>query len=114
MVAPNVISRTSEIETDYRYGFVTDIESEIAPKGLDEQIVRMISAKKNEPEFLLDFRLKAYQRWLKMGDREPNWAKVEFPPIDFLREDLHYYAAPVKKGRCAGEPRRRGPRRASS
>ena len=96
MVAPNVISRTSEIETDYRYGFVTDIESEIAPKGLDEQIVRMISAKKNEPKFLLDFRLKAYQRWLKMGDREPNWAKVEFPPIDF--QDLHYYASPVKKG----------------
>ena len=95
MATPNVVSRTSKFETDYKYGFVTDVESEIAPKGLNEDIVRMISAKKDEPEFLLEWRLKAYRRWLKIVHEEPRWAKVEFAPIDY--QDIHYYAAPVKK-----------------
>ena len=97
MAAPSrVISRTStDLETDYKYGFVTEIESEIAPKGLSEDVVRMISAKKKEPEFLLEWRLKAYRHWLKQENKEPKWAKVSFPPIDY--QDMHYYAAPVSK-----------------
>ena len=74
----------------YKYGFVTDIETELAPKGLDEDIIRFISAKKNEPEWLLQWRLRAYARWLKMA--EPTWGKVDYPEIDF--QDAHYYAAP--------------------
>ncbi len=74
----------------YKAGFVTDIESEKAPKGLNEDIVRFISAKKNEPEWLLEWRLKAYAHWLKMP--EPEWAHVSFPPIDY--QDSYYYAAP--------------------
>ncbi|MEM6628516.1 MAG: Fe-S cluster assembly protein SufB [Bacteroidota bacterium] len=77
----------------YKYGFVTDIESEKAPKGLNEDIIRYISAKKNEPPFMLEYRLKAYAHWLKMT--EPEWAHVEYPPIDF--QDIIYYAAPKKK-----------------
>ena len=74
----------------YKYGFVTDIESDQAPKGLSEDIVRFISAKKNEPEWMLDARLKAYRHWLTMP--EPEWAKPEFPPIDY--QDAYYYSAP--------------------
>ena len=74
----------------YKYGFVTDIEMDLAPKGLSEDIVRYISAKKNEPEWLLEWRLEAYRRWLTM--REPSWARVNHEPIDY--QDLHYYAAP--------------------
>jgi Fe-S cluster assembly protein SufB len=74
----------------YAYGFVTDIESETAPKGLSEDIVRFISAKKEDPEWLLDWRLKAYRRWLEMP--EPEWAKVNFAPIDY--QDAYYYSAP--------------------
>ncbi len=81
---------------EYKYGFVTDIESEILPKGLNEDTVRFISAKKGEPQWMLDWRLKAYRAWLKMADRgEPTWAKVHYPKIDF--QDIHYYAAPKKK-----------------
>ena len=98
MAAPKVISRTTTgLETDYKWGFVTDIESDIAPKGLDENTVRLISGKKNEPQFMLDWRLRAYRHWLKQAGREPRWAKVEFPPIDY--QDIHYYAAPVAKDR---------------
>ena len=75
---------------DYKYGFVTEIESEFAPKGLNEEIVRFISAKKDEPEWLLERRLKAYRHWLTMD--EPNWAFVDYPPIDY--QDAYYYAAP--------------------
>ena len=75
---------------DYEYGFVTDIDSEFAPKGLNEDIVRFISAKKNEPEWLLEWRLTAYRHWLTMT--EPEWAFVEYPKIDF--QDAYYYAAP--------------------
>jgi len=74
----------------YKYGFVSDIESEFAPKGLSEEVIRFISAKKNEPDWMLDWRLAAYQRWQTM--REPGWAKLHYPQVDF--EDLYYYAAP--------------------
>ena len=77
----------------YKYGFFTDIEQEFAPKGLSEDIVRFISAKKDEPAWLLDWRLKAYAAWLQMP--EPDWSKVDFPPIDY--QDAYYYAAPKKK-----------------
>ncbi len=78
--------------SEYKYGFVTDIESELAPKGLNEDIVRYISAKKNEPEWLLAWRLDAFQRWKTMV--EPSWARVNYPAIDY--QDLHYYSAPKK------------------
>ena len=74
----------------YKYGFTTDIESEKAPKGLSEDIVRFISSKKNEPEWLTQWRLAAYQRWLTMS--EPTWARVHYPKIDY--QDLYYYSAP--------------------
>jgi Fe-S cluster assembly protein SufB len=74
----------------YKYGFTTDIESTLAPKGLSEDIVRYISAKKSEPAWMLEWRLEAYRRWLTMV--EPTWAKVHYPKIDF--QDLHYYSAP--------------------
>ncbi|MBO1075609.1 Fe-S cluster assembly protein SufB [Roseomonas marmotae] len=83
----------SVTEGTYKYGFETDIEMEFAPKGLNEDIVRFISAKKNEPQWLLDWRLKAYAMWLKM--EEPRWPAVKYPPIDY--QDSYYYAAPVKK-----------------
>ena len=76
-----------------KYGFVTDIETEVAPKGLNEDIIRFISAKKNEPSFMLDFRLKAFKRWQKMT--EPKWADVHYPEIDF--QDICYYSSPVQK-----------------
>src|SRR5262245_30349508 len=77
----------------YKYGFVPDIESDKAPKGLSEDIVRFISTKKNEPEWMLAWRLDAYRRWLTM--REPRWARVSYGPIDY--QDLYYYSAPKKK-----------------
>lgn len=83
----------SHISSDYKYGFVTDIESEKAPKGLNEEIIRFISAKKNEPEWMLEFRLKAFRHWLKM--EEPKWAHIHYPKIDY--QDIHYYAAPKPK-----------------
>jgi Fe-S cluster assembly protein SufB len=78
---------------EYKYGFVSDIDTETAPKGLNEDIIRFISEKKEEPEWMLEFRLKAYRHWLKM--KEPKWAHVDYPPIDF--QDIIYYAAPKKK-----------------
>ena len=77
----------------YRYGFVTDIESEQAPKGLNEDVIRFISARKAEPEWLLEWRLRAYRHWLTM--REPDWAKLGIPKIDY--QDAHYYSAPKRK-----------------
>jgi Fe-S cluster assembly protein SufB len=74
----------------YKYGFVTDIDSEFAPKGLNEDIVRFISAKKEEPAWLLEWRIKAYRHWLTMD--EPDWAKIGYPPIDY--NDAYYYSAP--------------------
>jgi len=85
------IEQVKKIDVDqYKYGFTTDIETVKAPKGLNEDIVRFISEKKQEPAWMLDWRLDAYQRWLTMDD--PTWAKVDYPKIDF--QDLHYYAAP--------------------
>jgi Fe-S cluster assembly protein SufB len=93
-----VSSSTNTIETfanqEYKWGFVSDIESEEIPRGLSEDVVRLISAKKNEPEWLLDWRLKAYRHWLKM--KNPEWANVHYPAIDF--QDIIYYAAPKNKG----------------
>ncbi len=85
------VEQVKSIDVDqYKYGFVTDIEMERAPKGLNEDVIRFISAKKEEPEWMLEWRLDAYRRWLTMT--EPSWAKVGYPPIDF--QDLYYYAAP--------------------
>jgi Fe-S cluster assembly protein SufB len=87
------IERVRHIDVDqYKYGFVTDIDSEKAPKGLSEDIVRFISAKKDEPEWMLNWRLDAYRRWLTM--REPQWARVDYGPIDY--QDLYYYSAPKR------------------
>lgn len=77
-------------KSDYKYGFVTNIEQDFAPKGLTEDTIRFISAKKNEPEFMLEWRLKAFRHWLTL--KEPNWQKVKFPPIDY--QSIYYYAAP--------------------
>ena len=88
------VERVRRLDVDqYKYGFVTDIESDKPPKGLSEDIVRFISAKKNEPEWMLAWRLDAYRRWLTM--REPLWARVNYGPIDY--QDLYYYSAPKKK-----------------
>ena len=87
----STIERT--VSSDYKYGFVTDIEADEAPKGLSEGIVRFISAKKNEPAWMLEWRLKAYRHWLKM--EEPKWANVKFGPINY--QDIIYYSAPKQK-----------------
>src|SRR6476620_97980 len=88
------IERVRRIDVDqYKYGFVTDIESDKAPKGLSEDIVRFISAKKTEPEWMLAWRLEAYRRWLTMC--EPTWARVDYPKINY--QDYYYYSAPKKK-----------------
>src|ERR1700716_4015355 len=88
------VETVRSIEVDaYRYGFITDIESDKAPKGLSEDTVRFISAKKNEPDWMLAWRLDAYRRWLTLS--EPTWARVDFGPIDY--QDLYYYSAPKKK-----------------
>ena len=79
--------------SEYKYGFTSDIETDVLPKGLTEDTVRVISAKKNEPEWLLEWRLKAYRHWLTLT--EPHWPNVDYPPIDY--QDVIYYAAPKKK-----------------
>ncbi|MBT4073412.1 MAG: Fe-S cluster assembly protein SufB, partial [Chloroflexi bacterium] len=95
MATPNTISRESDLSGgEYKWGFVTDVEQDFAPKGLNEDIVRLISAKKDEPEWLLEWRLKAYRHWVKMSkdQGEPDWAMIEYPEIDY--DDIYYYAAP--------------------
>src|ERR1044071_1634175 len=88
------VDRVRQIDVDqYKYGFVTDVESEKAPIGLSEDTVRYISAKKNEPEWMLEWRLGAFRRWLTM--REPTWARVDYPKIDY--QNAYYYSAPKKK-----------------
>ncbi|HTO61553.1 MAG TPA: Fe-S cluster assembly protein SufB [Bradyrhizobium sp.] len=90
----DTVDRVRRIDVDqYRYGFETPIESEKAPKGLSEDTIRFISAKKNEPSWMLEWRLEAYRRWLTM--QEPTWARVDYPGIDY--QDLYYYAAPKPK-----------------
>ncbi|MCC6452324.1 MAG: Fe-S cluster assembly protein SufB [Acidobacteria bacterium] len=94
------MSTAAELLTnrEYKYGFVTDIETETIPKGLSEDTIRLISAKKNEPEWMLEFRLKAYRQWLKMT--EPSyWANFKYPDLDF--QDITYYAAPKQKAKKA-------------
>ena len=83
------------VNREYKYGFVTDIEADTAPIGLSEDTVRLISAKKEEPEWLLEWRLKAYHHWLTMT--EPKWARVHYPKIDF--QDMYYYSAPKGSNR---------------
>ena len=85
------IDTVRKIDVDqYKYGFESKIEMDKAPKGLNEDIIRLISAKKEEPEWMLEWRLGAYRRWLTL--EEPTWARVAYPKIDF--QDIHYYAAP--------------------
>ncbi|MCA4901693.1 MAG: Fe-S cluster assembly protein SufB, partial [Rhodocyclaceae bacterium] len=85
------------VSQPYKHGFVTDIESETAPRGLSEDVIRMISAKKGEPDWLLQFRLDAYRHWLTMT--EPTWQNVSHPPIDY--QDIIYYSAPKPKKKLA-------------
>ena len=90
-----VISRETtaeELNSDYKWGFTIDIEEDAFPKGLSEDVVRMISAKKQEPEWMLDWRLKAFRFWSRQTYTEPTWANIKHPAIDF--QDIHYYAAP--------------------
>jgi Fe-S cluster assembly protein SufB len=94
MAAQERIVKKNEYKQDYaQYGFVTDIESDTIPPGLSEDVVRVISAKKNEPEWMLDWRLKAYRHWLKM--KEPKWAHLNYPDIDY--QAVSYYSAPKER-----------------
>src|SRR5204862_1736195 len=86
-VAKQTVEHVAELER-YKHGFVTDIDQEMAPKGLSEDTIRFISAKKSEPEWMLALRLEAFERWLAL--EEPTWAKVHFPRIDY--QDAYYYA----------------------
>jgi Fe-S cluster assembly protein SufB len=88
------IESLRSLQGDYKYGFVTDIESDFAPKGLNEDTVRFISAKKEEPRWLLDWRLKAFSIWQQTREREPTWARVTYPKIDY--QEIYYYAAPKR------------------
>ncbi|MCH8184993.1 MAG: Fe-S cluster assembly protein SufB [Chloroflexi bacterium] len=93
MATQKVISRQTGVEdTQYKWGFEFDYESDVAPRGLNEDIVRLISSKKGEPEWMLEWRLKAFAHWNKLGNEEPTWANISHPPIDF--QDIIYYAAP--------------------
>lgn len=87
----NIIKEVTQ--KDYEYGFVTDIETDFVPKGINEDIIRLISTKKEEPEWLLEFRLKAFRHWLTL--KQPHWAHLTIPPIDY--QDIIYYAAPKKR-----------------
>jgi Fe-S cluster assembly protein SufB len=92
-------TRTLEalVDHEYKWGFVTEIDADAAPKGLNEDIIRLISTKKNEPEFMLEWRLKAYRHWLKLAKKEaePKWANIKYGPIDY--QDIVYYSAPKSK-----------------
>jgi len=81
------------VDKRYSAGFITDIDSDSAPPGLNEDIIRFISSKKNEPDFMLEWRLKAYRHWLTL--KEPTWAKVKYPKINY--QDIIYYSAPKQK-----------------
>ena len=97
MTEPRVISRgtsVGDLDTDYKWGFTIDIDSDLAPKGLNEDVVRLISAKKEEPEWMLEWRLKAFRHWEKLKYKEPQWANIHHDPIDY--QDIYYYAAPKK------------------
>jgi Fe-S cluster assembly protein SufB len=98
-MSTNVDTIRDLAQQEYKWGFVTDIESERIPKGLNEDIVRLISAKKHEPEFMLEWRLKAYRHWasLEKAEAEPKWANVKYPPINY--QDIYYYSAPKQKAK---------------
>src|ERR1700682_5422964 len=81
------------VKQEYKWGFVTEIEAETIPKGLNEDIVRLISAKKDEPEWMLDWRLRSFRKWLTM--EEPTWPHVQYAAIDY--QDAYYYSAPKQK-----------------
>src|SRR4030066_1613683 len=95
----NTATNTVEdfIQSEYKYGFVPDIEADTGAPGLNEDGIRLISAKKNEPTFMLEWRLKAYRHWVKLekSQAEPKWANVKYPPIDY--QGLRYYAAPKQQ-----------------
>src|SRR5262249_19249246 len=86
-------------QEEYKYGFVTDIEADSAPPGLNEDFIRFISKKKNEPEFLLEWRLKCFRHWQKM--KEPTWSNVHYPPIDY--QSIIYYSAPKQGPKSLNE-----------
>ncbi|MGF7042259.1 Fe-S cluster assembly protein SufB [Mucilaginibacter lappiensis] len=92
----NTLEQT--VSNDYKYGFVTDIDTDIVPKGINESVIHLISTKKNEPDWMLEWRLKAYAQWLKM--EEPKWPNVTYPPINY--QDIIYYAAPRQKPQLNG------------
>jgi Fe-S cluster assembly protein SufB len=96
-MSTNVNTIRDLAERDYKWGFITEVEEERVPKGLNEDIIRLISQKKNEPEFMLEWRLRAYRHWasLEKADAEPKWANVKYGPIDY--QDIVYYSAPKKK-----------------
>jgi len=89
------------VKREYKYGFITDVETDSVPAGLNEDVIRVISRKKNEPEFMLEWRLKAYRHWLTMA--EPKWPKVQYPPIDF--QSIVYFSRAKAKDRGTEEPR---------
>ncbi len=98
MTSTRVISRDGGLQdSEYKWGFTIDIESDVAPKGLSEDTVRFISAKKGEPDWMLEWRLKAYRHWIKLNQEEPKWANVHHPAIDY--QDIIYYAAPTSKAK---------------
>jgi Fe-S cluster assembly protein SufB len=96
-MSTNVDTIRELAQREYKWGFITDIEEERVPKGLNEDIIRLISAKKHEPEFMLEWRLKAYRHWasLEKAEAEPKWANVKYPPINY--QDITYYSAPKQK-----------------
>src|SRR6201995_5768485 len=83
--------------SDYKYGFITQIEADEAPFGLNEDIIRFISAKKEEPEWMLAWRLKAFKYWQSLGNHEPQWANISYPSIDY--QNIKYYSAPKQKAK---------------
>ena len=100
MTTGPVISRTSDLgDENYKWGFVTDVTPDLAPKGINEDIVRLISNKKNEPEWLLEWRLKAFEQWSHMTEKKdhPEWANIDYPELDY--QDIYYYASPFSDER---------------
>ena len=95
----HTLQTDSKLVQDYKFGFVTPIDEDAAPKGLNEDIIRLISRKKDEPEWMLEWRLKAFRRWQKMA--EPHWARVTYSPIDY--QDIRYYSAPRQRTEAPGE-----------
>ena len=89
-----------QLNEKYKLGFAVDIDSDVAPKGLNEDIIRFISKKKNEPQWLLDWRLQAFHHWLEM--KKPNWQNLSYPPIDY--QDIHYYSSPKKNANKENDP----------